>query len=80
MGMKWPSLWVLWVLLAKVHMLVVGVGWQRGPGSLSVRRLSVAAPARTADCAVGLSVRTPSLSGLFAEGEGVAFKNNIFLT
>lgn len=40
-GMKWPSLWALWALLAKVHMLVVGVGWQRWPGSLSVCRLSV---------------------------------------
>lgn len=57
----------------------VGAGWQRWPGSLSVRRLSVAAPALPAVCAVGLSEWLHSLSGLFAEGEGVAFKN-IFLT
>lgn len=49
------------------------VAWQ------SVRGLSVAAPALTAICAVGLSECLHSLSGLFAEGEGVAFKN-IFLT
>lgn len=79
LGVKWPSLWTLWALLAKVHTLVVGAGWQRWPGSLSVRRLSMAVPALRAVCAVGLSECLHSLSGLFAEGEGVAFKN-IFLT
>jgi hypothetical protein len=38
----------------------------------------VAVAALAAVCAVRLSVS--SLSGLFAESEGVAFKNNIFLT
>lgn len=79
LGVKWPSLWTLWALLTKVQTLVVGAGWERWPGSLSVRRLSVAAPALAAVCAVGLSEWLHSLSGLFAEGEGVAFKN-IFLT
>ena len=65
LGAKWPSLWTLWALLAKVLTLVVGAGWQRWPGSLSVRRLSVAAPALTAIFAMGLSECLHSLSGLF---------------
>lgn len=67
-------------IVGEVHLLVVGVGWQRWPGSLSVCRLSAAIAALAAVCAVWLSVCMCSLSGLFAEGEGVAFKNNILLT
>lgn len=65
-------------IVGKGSLAGCGCKMARWPGSLSVYRLSAAVAALTAVCAVRLCMC--SLSDFFAEGEGVAFKNNIFLT